>query len=253
MADYIRRLSGPQIVGASWSIYFGNWRVLIGIYLPPILPVVALEGWFELQGSLAPLALSVVLLVFVSIFTGAAVTIAIGDLCLQRPMSVSRSWRLALNLGFWRVLGTQCLAFGLVLIGMVFFIIPGMILGLMFMFTTCIVALENLGGMRALHRSRELARGMLWRNFGVLLLVGIVTELAALLIGALLGLAAALLGFSGGQSGASFAAWLWLFVTRSVAQLAVFPQLIAIVLLYYDMRARKEAFDSTALARELMY
>jgi hypothetical protein len=101
--------------------------------------------------------------------------------------------------------------------------------------------------MQALRRSRELARGKLWRNFGVLLLVSIPVYLAIFLVAGVLGIITVVLE-SGG-----FADWLLVFATRGLLQLMIPPIIVAIVLLYYDMRARKEAFDSTALAQELMH
>ena len=55
------------------------------------------------------------------------------------------------------------------------------------------------------------------------------------------------------SAGGGFADWLFVFAIRVVTLLIAPPILVAIVLLYYNMRARKEAFDSTALAQELMH
>jgi hypothetical protein len=46
--------------------------------------------------------------------------------------------------------------------------------------------------------------------------------------------------------------WIILFLLTISIQLTFPPFIIATVLMYYDMRARKEAYDSTALAAELM-
>ena len=247
MVDYIRQLSGPEIFRASYSIYFGNWRVISGIYFLPVLPVIVLYSLFAAQRSVGMALISLLLLFLASVITTAALTIAVADVCLQRPPSVSRSWRLALSCGFGRLLGTQLLAGALAGLAMLLLIVPGIIVGMMFTFSLSVAALENVAGMPALRRSRELARGTKLRNFGVIVLVSIPLYLVIFVVSALGGVVVTI------SAGGSFANWLFSLVTNVLSQLMVPPLLIGIVLLYYDMRARKEAFDSTALAQELMH
>jgi hypothetical protein len=249
MVDYIRQLSGPEIFRASYSIYLSNWRAMAVIYFLPVLPVLALVSLFQAQESVGITYLLVFLLFLASTMTTTALTIAIGDLCLQRPLSVARSWRVALSRGFGRLLGTQLLVFLLIMLWMVLLIIPGLIAAMRFIFSLSVVALENQAGMPALRRSRELARGKLWRNFGVLLLVMLPQYLVMIILMIIIGAATALLISGSG----SFAFGLIVFIGNILPELVFPPFFVAIVLLYYDMRARKEAFDSTALAQELMH
>jgi hypothetical protein len=259
MADYIRQLSGRDIVGASLSIYVRNWRPILAIYLLPVLPVVAILSINEAQQSLE-LRLALGLFNFVaSIFTVGALTIAISDHCLQRPISFLRSWQGAFRHGGRRLLGTYLLSMLLTLVGFVLLIIPGIVVSLMFMFSICAVVLEGVSGWKALRRSRELARGKLWRNIGVLLLVSLVSWAIVLpivfILAAAVGVAAALIGgidVPAMAKGVGFLGWAFVFGINLLVQMAVPPIMIAVVLLYYDLRARKEAFDSTALAQELL-
>lgn len=244
MVDYIRQLSGPEIFRASLSIYFSNWRVISAIYFLPVLPLLVLYSLLETQKSVGIKLFSFLLLFLGSVITTAALTIAVADVCLQRPPSVTRSWRVALSRGFGRLLGTQLLAGALVGLAMLLLIIPGLIVAMMFIFSLSVVALENLAGMTAIRRSRELARGKKLRNFGVLILVSIPIYLVSFLVG--------FLAAAASESSAS-ENWLFVLVINTLPQVVAPPLLIGTVLLYYDMRARKEAFDSTALAQELMH
>jgi hypothetical protein len=95
--------------------------------------------------------------------------------------------------------------------------------------------LEKIKGMAALHRSKELAQGSLFRIFIVLLLVFVLN--LAFSLG---------LQYGGGLIVASipFAAIAWNLLAGFIASTLSFPiSNIAYSLFYYDQRIRKEAFD----------
>src|SRR5258708_4302734 len=124
MADYIRQLSWWEIARASFSIYLANWRPIVAIYVPALLPILAVETWFQIQGSLGAAAICFFLQIILSVFTTAALTIVIADLCLGRPISVGRCWRFAFGRAGARLIVTFLLATLFTIIGFVFLIIP---------------------------------------------------------------------------------------------------------------------------------
>ncbi|MFA6098207.1 MAG: DUF975 family protein [Patescibacteria group bacterium] len=78
---------------------------------------------------------------------------------------------------FWRVLGANILVGFIVLVGFIFLIVPGIYLGLRFIFTIPLIIDKNLGIGEAMERSSEMTKGIKMELFvfaltviGVLLL-----------------------------------------------------------------------------------
>ena len=65
---------------------------------------------------------------------------------------------------FWKYLGASILLALAVAIGFVLLIVPGIIFGLMFMFTTFVVIERELGPIDAMNESHRLTRGHKWRS-----------------------------------------------------------------------------------------
>ena len=106
------------------------------------------------------------------------------------------------------------------------------------------IILEGLSGWRGLARSWNLTRGVSWRLFGIRLLLAIITSIIGGLLTALLTIVGSGLDANGQ------------LIVNSVASaiVAVFIgpiTYIAVTLLYYDTRIRKEAFDIEMLAQSL--
>lgn len=125
------------------------------------------------------------------------------------------------------------------MVGFVLCVVPGVIFMLWFMLTPTVVMLETRGAMASLERSRELMRGNLGKGF-VLWLVIIILQM-----------------FVGGAAGAIVAVvpWPHMFFAgffQTVLSAFIVPiQLAPLILLYYDLRIRKEAFDLEQLASSL--
>jgi hypothetical protein len=101
------------------------------------------------------------------------------------------------------------------------------------------VVLENTSGVAALKRSKNLGKDYYLRTFGLFLLM----TLFAALFG----------GVVGGVFGFLFQGQLPIFLLTAIQILVQPLALIMIVLSYYDLRARKEAYDTTALAEDLQH
>jgi hypothetical protein len=106
------------------------------------------------------------------------------------------------------------------------------------------IVLEHLSGWDGLKRSWNLVHGHSWRIFGIRLLIVLITAIISGIVATLLSLAG-----SGLDSNGQF---LVTEVAGAFASVFVSPiTYIAVTLLYYDTRIRKEGFDIEMLARSL--
>jgi hypothetical protein len=138
-----------------------------------------------------------------------------------------------------RMLVVQLLAGIAIMIGFILCVVPGIIFALWFSLIAPVVMLENLGVFDTLKRSRELLRGNLGKAFLLFLVVG-------------------LLGFAFNwvvALGSALIPWPHPFLPAfigTVLPAVILPiQLAPTILLYYDIRIRKEAFDLQQLAGQL--
>ena len=81
---------------------------------------------------------------------------------------------------FWNYLGASILLSLAVGIGFVLLIVPGIIFGLMFMFTPFVVIERELGPIEAMNESSRLTRGYKWPLFGFVLMLVLINLLGAL-------------------------------------------------------------------------
>jgi hypothetical protein len=216
---------------------------LFAIYVVPLIPVYALElilkppEGFSLAGNVLNF-----LDVLITNFASYPATVAVSEYCLGIKPSFQRSYARAF-VAPGRLLGTFLLSSFLIGAGVILFVIPGVILSVWYMFAGPVVVLEALGGMAALKRSRELGRGFYLRNFGI----GIVTFLIPA-VPTFIFLLALAYGFE--LLGKEYHAWG--DVLSSLVQAAFIPaDLAALVLIYYDMRARKEGYGAMQLAEDI--
>jgi predicted Abi (CAAX) family protease len=103
---------------------------------------------------------------------------------------------------------------------------------------------EDLGPIRGLGRSWNLVRGQWWRTFGILLLVVIMQSVIGYALGFLFGLIA--VAVTSGDVQLAVVA-----VGSTILGALVSPiTTIAVVLLYFDLRVRKEGLDLDQLAQQ---
>lgn len=105
---------------------------------------------------------------------------------------------------------------------------------------------EGLSPSRAVGRSWSLVAGRWWRTLGIFLVVLLLTWVASAILGATGGAVIGLVpGLTDDQRGAL------IVVTGSLAGALVLPvNYIAITLMYYDLRVRREGFDLDQLAQQ---
>lgn len=236
----------------------------------PTAPVPDTPEFFE-PGYLAGMGaayclLSLASVVLVQGFATAAMTGAIADHYLGRPVSFTSAYRKVGRSWLALVLASM-LAF-LVTIGLIiWFIIPciGWVSGLgmlsffwvaVYPLVAPIVVLERQRPGRALRRAWELTRQRFWPVVGF---VGVFYLFNMFVVGGLSGLIGYLfqaLGSSLRQSMGVTDAYLLQTVVQSlvnvVSSLLYFPlQLAAVTLLYFDLRVRLEGFDLALLSARM--
>lgn len=138
-----------------------------------------------------------------------------------------------------RLILAQFLATIVVMIGLVLLVVPGVIFSLWFLVLAPVAMLEQRGVTGTLKRSRELMRGNTGKGFAVSLVLGFVGVIFANVTVVCVALVPWPHPF------------LQAFATQ-VANCLILPiQTAPYILLYYDLRIRKEAFDLERLAQDL--
>jgi Membrane domain of glycerophosphoryl diester phosphodiesterase len=199
----------------------------------------------------------------------AAMTRAVGDIYLDQPASLGGAYR-AVGQRLRSVVGVSMLlfGFGILLFAVAFGLVAGAVYALgssgaavlvvvapvavflmilvytRWLFAAPIVMLERAGAIAALRRSWRLVRGSTPRVFGITLLVGLITGILGAIVGALLNV---ITGF-GDENVRLLLTQLASLVVAVLIQPISF---IVVVLLYYDLRIRKEAFDIEMLAANI--
>lgn len=170
-------------------------------------------------------------------FQYGAVTYAAGESALGRPVTVSGVLRGVLRryfplLGYWLLITLMAIAFCLLPLWIWIWVGWCVVVPVMFV--------ENVGLLPAMGRSWRLVEGRWWRTFLIVFLMFVVFYVVSLALRAFLALGQALL-----QLIVSQLVVLWISgATTAIVDALVFPVLqIAIVLIYFDLRVRKEGLD----------
>ena len=197
------------------------------------LQILALAG-----AMLLGLTLFIVLVYPVAI---GATTFAVGEIYLGRSVDVGYCFARAFD-RLWQLLVVQMKISARVLLWTLLFIIPGIVKSFSYMAAVPVTMLELKKGDptgTALDRSMALTYGHRWRMAKAMMLVGIVTFLASLVAGVVVrfipgdGLMTTVVGS----------------VISSLVQMLATPLgLVLNVLIYYDLRIRKEGFDLEMLS-----
>jgi hypothetical protein len=167
--------------------------------------------------------------------TNGALTISVAD----RVLGGNAEWREVWMLLFRRLgklLSAVIPAAFLVALGFVFFVIPGLVLGLLFAFVSPVVLIEGIGGRAALERSVALVRSDWLRVTLLVLVFGILRGVAQLLASALI------------PQTAIFASSLF----GDLITMVLMPvPVLGMVLLYFDVRRKRDNFTPDNLRADL--
>jgi hypothetical protein len=175
---------------------------------------------------------SLVSLILVYPLTDAALIYAIANSYLQKPISVGSAFRHAFRI-LLPVIGTWILIYLAIFVGLILFIIPGIIFMYWYLLATRVVVIEGVAGTAAMKRSKLLIKG----SGGTLFVLTI------------------LLFFIGGAIGvvASFVHQpeLKIIMTAICQAIASIFATAAMVVFYFSCRCKVENFDLQMLAESV--
>lgn len=242
-----------EILGAAFNIYKTNASKLILVVAVVVVPLSligaligqAFAGNDEVVAgrtisdrSFAAIVLGAIVAAIVAIIISAVLQAAmmraaalatIGD-----PVDVSESYRWGLK-RFGSVLLVAFLVGLITGIGFILIIIPGIIFLTLFAVSIPAVVIENRRGTDAMKRSWDLAKEHFWHVLGVVVVAWIITTVIGSILGSL-----------GGDN------WFGAWIFSAIAQILTAPfSALVSVLLYLDLRARKEALTADSLRSEL--
>lgn len=264
---------GPRGAGRqldlAFNLYFRNLRALIGAALVVVVPLTAItfgldliafaeptvpDGYFTIGDTNRPVDVGTFNRVMVAetvlgilaylLIVGTAYRAA-SDAYLGREPSIGESIRTGIRRAH-SILWVSILTMVVVLFGLALLIIPGIYLTIALAVAIPALMVEGRKGWKAVNRSFNLVQGNWWRAFAVIVVATIFAGLFEL-IGGLAGVAAEPL--------ADDRITLWILIQDLVAGLVVAitaPLLaVAALVVYFDLRIRKEGYDIELLADRL--
>ncbi len=246
----LRPLSAGEILDVSFQLYRRHFGALVTVALVcsgiPVLFNVFIQASGGILANLTlTLAYYVILAVLSSIATAATVFI-VSESYLGRPLGPWEALSRATPL-LGRLIACSILFTMLVGVGLILFLIPGVIIGVGLMLAFPALVLESsTTPTSALARSWELTRGSRLRMFGLLV------TLVALLYVPVVALSAVASLFLPASSRSGTMSGMVAVVLAGLFQLLVYPLFYCVLTVaYYDLRVRKEGFDLEVLASTL--
>jgi Membrane domain of glycerophosphoryl diester phosphodiesterase len=255
MTTSLRPMSLGELLDRSFFLYRKHFALFVGIIALPHLVLLAFQliGVAINRGTTAAFTATGLVWLFATLvlYLGAsaasqgATVVAVSKVHLGTDTSISEAFAGIKG----RILYLALIMIGVgigVGIGFVLLIVPGIILALMWALTIPVAVLEDKGLRDATARSAELTKGNRWRIFMVYFLFIVLMYIVILLWEVPIFAAIGIFARSGQRPLTVLPVWtqVALPVCTFLSQCLVGPLLtIALSLVYYDQRVRKEAFD----------
>jgi hypothetical protein len=216
-----------DILNTTFNMYRENFTLFAGICAVIVIPQAILIAAFSISHSLLFVLLGALLSLAVPFLLTGALAQAVSARYLGRPMTISGAYEALGTATILTLVGVSFLSAILVLIGFIFFVIPGIYIAVRFTVASQAAVLERQSVTDSLRRSWNLVQGNWWRVFGIIIVVTI-------LVGVLETIAGRLVGSVAGDA-------LGTGLSTAVVGILIQPiQAIALTLLYYDLRIRAE-------------
>jgi hypothetical protein len=201
---------------------------------PPIL------GVFGCLGTVVAFLLAMI----GGMLSQAALAKGVSEAYLGREITVGQAYRTILP-RFLSLLGAAISVTLVVWLGLILCIVPGVIFALWFFLTTPCVVVEGCRAMDGMSRSRALVSGNLGKAFVVGFVALLITWVVAMPLSFIGSFAGTMLARNNPVLGMSIR-----HLTSLASQIVATPiGAAASILLYYDLRIRKEGFDLQMLAQ----
>ncbi len=256
--EQMQPMSVGQIIDRAFRLYRGNFvrfiTVIAIVEVPLMLLGVFLQRIIQSHAGVGSTLLAGIAVLVVSVIANAlgqgALVKTISESYLGNSVSVEETYRFVLP-KMVTLIGASFLVGLVVLVGFVLLIVPGVIFSLQLAMTTLAVVLEDKGATAAMGRSKFLASGNLGKVFLVFLVVWIIGAIVGFIFG-FIGAHIAPPTVYGLGSSVAIVPSLIQQLFNLVGTVLVAPiSAAALILLYYDLRIRKEGFDLEMLARDL--
>lgn len=252
-----------EVVDTAIALYREHWKLLLGTAACVMVPVEFLsaflnrdafsrlqDGFSVLQnGSIVssrgnPVGmLGSLLLLVASPLVNAAVALGAASAYMGRSTSVGQVWKSTVR-RFWSIIGLGILRSILLFFGFLFFLVPGVFLYIKLQPCTPALMVEDAGPVGALERGWRLTGRNWWRTAGVVVLRLVIYGFVVLLVQ----IPAFVLVFVTRGMG-----WILLGVGSSLSSIVAGTfGIVVSVVLYFDLRIRKEAFDLALVAQQVM-
>lgn len=264
----LRPLEVGDLLDETFRIYRRHFLLFAAIAVILAIPSAALTSlalaWFAtgleqtsgtdltpVLGFLASFAAAGIVSIFILPFTYGAITYAACESAIGRPVTAAGVFRGVLRryfplLGYWLLFNTFTMYVAIFLCVAPF--ILWVWVYVMWVAATPAMFVENVGLGQAISRSRSLVEGRWWRTFLILFLMGIVTYIVRVGLNGFLTI-----------SEVPLEAVLNPFLVSAIVQglatllaaLVTPVTQILIVLIYFDLRVRREALDLFQMAHRL--
>jgi hypothetical protein len=255
--DYtLRPRSLGTLLDNTFDIYRNNFLLFVGISVIPngtllllqlawigfVVPtksmvIIANSPWVVVGGVLAAV-FGWFATLFVSSIVTAATTLGVSDVYLDRPTSIRDCFSGIADKAF-RVVYVSFVVGLIVAVGFILCIVPGIYWMGKYGVAIPAVVLEDITGRQALDRSSHLTQDAIGRVLVVALLTSVIAVAMALLLDAGLSGLATVFHPAGILTGPIAKE-----ITPTIIGILFGPiSAIALTLVYYDQRVRKEAFD----------
>jgi hypothetical protein len=262
----LRPLEVGDILDETFRIYRRHFLLLAGISVILSIPAAGLAGYsfftlfttllqsastgqaFDINTLLPSMSLLLIgylITLLLAPFSYGAVIYAACESAQGRPVTIWGAFRGVLRryfaiLGFILLTGLMAIAFCLIPLWIWIWVRWVAVLPAMFV--------ENVGLVAAMGRSWQLVEGRWWRTFFILFLVGLIWYFAGIALEAFIGLGTGLVG----SFVSSYVVLAILQGAQVIVSALVNPVLqIALVLIYFDLRVRREALDLFQLAQRV--
>ena len=266
MQSHIREHTIGSIISGAFRVYFQNFMTIYLTCLIPVLPfylVRIVVIMYEVSNEQTVTILAIVnsiLGIFGGLVAIAAGTLIISDLLIGRKVNIVWIYKQVFSALFFKLFVTELLQWLVIIVlvlittpilltiwltlpnlvtmvGWLIFVTPCLIAMVWLMFSSTVTVLEGAWGVEALKRSTNLGSTKHWRNFGVILIVMFVTTVPILTL---------IMNFNLVSPSVVSRVEFQIIFNLFMQLLAPIP-LISIVLLYYDLRVRKESHNLQAL------
>ncbi|MBN1918628.1 MAG: hypothetical protein JW889_12030 [Verrucomicrobia bacterium] len=258
-----------QILDRTFKLYRDNFArflaIVAVIYVPIALATIALMvpimrtvadmaesaqnrgGEFDPGTAVAlflPLGVMALLSMLAQALCNAALIKSVSESYLGRGVTVGQAYAAVLP-RLLPIIGASILVAILCAVGLVFCVVPGVIFWLWFLLTMQTIVVEKQGAVAGMRRSKSLMAGNLGKGFGLSLVIVLITWIANTVFQRIGGL---VVGAPTSDNLVTPVVMTQLF--SIVGQMLVMPiGAGAYILLYYDLRIRKEGFDLQLLAQ----